>query len=46
MVGSVVEVENRSFSITMQIFFIHLLGDFPSPFIIGVCMFEFKIFLM
>jgi len=33
---SVVETENRSFSITMQIFFIHLLGDFPSPFVIGV----------
>jgi len=32
---SVVEVENRSFSITMQIFVIHLLGDFPSPFLIG-----------
>jgi len=32
---SVVEPENRSFSITMQIFVIHLLGDFPSPFLIG-----------
>lgn len=42
---SVVEVENRSFSITMQIFFIHLLGDFPSPFVIGVSRYKVKIFI-
>jgi len=35
-IRSVVDKEHRSFSMTIQIFTIHLLGDFPSPLVVGV----------